>query len=41
MDGSGAESCGIYFFSHMFGPQEYTLAYIKVVRPWFRNEFFF
>ena len=31
MDGFGAESCVLYFFSHMFGPQEYTLANIKVV----------
>ena len=30
MDGSGAESCGLYFFPHIFGPQEYTLVNIKV-----------
>ena len=31
MDGFGAEFCGLYFFAHMFGPQEYTLVNIKVV----------
>ena len=30
-DGSGAESYGLYFFSHMCGSQEYTLVNIKVV----------
>ena len=30
-DGSGAESYGLFFFSHMFGLQKYSLVNIKFV----------
>ena len=29
MDGSAAQSCGFYFFPHIFGPEEYTLVNTK------------
>ena len=41
MDGSGAESCVLYSFPHMFGPQEYTLLNIKVVSALVPEQFFF
>ena len=41
MDGSGAKYCGLYFFPHMFGPQEYTLIDIKVVSALVPERIFF
>ena len=40
-DGSGAESYGLYFFSQMFGSQEYTLVNIKVVSALVSSRIFF
>ena len=41
MDGPGAKSCGLYFFPHMFGSQEYTLVNIKVVSALLPERIFF
>ena len=41
MDGSGAESCGLYLFSHIFGPQEYTLVNMNVVSSLVPENIFF
>ena len=41
MDGSGAESCVLYFFPYTFFPQEYNLINIKVVSTLVPERIFF
>ena len=41
MDVSGAKSCVLYFFPHIFGSQECTLVYIKVVSALVPERIFF
>ena len=40
MDGSGAKSCCLYIFSHIFVPQEYTFINRKVVSALVPEQFF-
>ena len=38
---SGAKTCGLYLFPHIFDPQEYTWVNIKVVSAFVAGRTFF